>query len=82
MHRGTNIVIDNDLFLFLLVWVLVLCVFDRRPQHAFVSVLVVWFFGIDSKIGTALIPRHRFFKIVAENSLFGSICDPFLGRLR
>ena len=67
MHIGTNTVFNNDLFFVLLVWVWVLCVFDQRPQHAYVSVLFVWFFGIDSKIGTAVIPRHCL-NIVAGNS--------------
>ena len=45
MHRGTNIFIGNDLFLFFVGLGLVLCVFDRRPQHAIVSGLVgfCWF---------------------------------------
>ena len=81
MHRGTNIVTDNDLFLFLWVWVWC-CAFLIGDRNMLSSQgLVGFWFGF--KIGTAIIPRYRNFVLQIFEKLFcfGSTCDPFLGIL-
>ena len=60
MHRGTNIVIGNDLFLFFRVWVWC-CAFLIGDRNMLSSQVLVGFVGLDSKIGTTIIPRYRKF---------------------
>ena len=63
MHRGTNIVIGNDLFLFFRVWVWC-CAFLIGDRNMLSSQVLVGFVGLDSKIGTTIIPRYRKFFVL------------------